>query len=145
MPEVNGLKNLRISDGHRFNWICPQKLVRAQDVGRDTEDPLGMRTRSSLSYIHVDYSDLEENTYKARAVYKRFFFFLCRIKPSGLFPFRTILKLWILQRVSMTPWKGEDEPVERPLPTQKPRKQTTMLRVGFEPTIPVSEQAKTFL
>jgi hypothetical protein len=52
---------------------CPQKPVRAQDVGRDTEDPLGMRTQSSLSSIHVDYSDLEENAYKAFAVYKRSF------------------------------------------------------------------------
>jgi hypothetical protein len=48
----------------------------------------------------------------------------------------------------MIPWMG-DQPVARPLPThrttqtQNKRTQTSMLRVGFEPTIPVFEQAKT--
>jgi hypothetical protein len=45
------------------------------------------------------------------------FFLLSQIRPSGLFPFRTDLKLWILQTVVRTPWTG-DHPVARPLPTQ---------------------------
>jgi hypothetical protein len=47
-----------------------------------------------------------------------------------------------------TPWTG-DQPVARPLPThttaqtQNKRTQTSMPLVGFEPTIPVFERAKT--
>jgi hypothetical protein len=43
-----------------------------------------------------------------------------------------------------TPWTS-DQPVVRPLPTQRQnnRTQTSMPRVGFEPTIPVFERAKT--
>jgi hypothetical protein len=50
--------------------------------------------------------------------------------------------------VSRTPWTG-DQPVARPLPTyrtiqtQNKRKQTSMPRVGFETTVPVSEREKT--
>jgi hypothetical protein len=50
--------------------------------------------------------------------------------------------------VGGTPWKG-DLPVARPLPTHKTTQtqnkstQTSMPRVGFEPTIPVFEWAKT--
>jgi hypothetical protein len=56
--------------------------------------------------------------------------------------------LWTLATVGRTPWT-EDQPVVRPLPThrttrtQKERTQTSMPRVGFEPTIPVLERAKT--
>jgi hypothetical protein len=54
----------------------------------------------------------------------------------------------ILRTVGRTPWTG-DQPVARPLPTrrttetQNRRTQTSMPRVGFEPTIPVFERAKT--
>jgi hypothetical protein len=43
-----------------------------------------------------------------------------------------------------TPWTG-DQPVVRPLPTQtqNKRRQTSMSCVGFEPTIPAFERAKT--
>jgi hypothetical protein len=47
-----------------------------------------------------------------------------------------------------SPWTS-DQPVARPLPThkttqtQKKRTQTSMPRVGFEPTIPAFERAKT--
>jgi hypothetical protein len=49
-----------------------------------------------------------------------------------------------------TPWKG-DQPVARPLPTHRTTQtqnkrthtQTSMPRVGFEPTIPASEREKT--
>jgi hypothetical protein len=42
--------------------------------------------------------------------------------------------------VSRTPWTG-DQPVARPLHIH--RTQTSMPEVGFEPTIPVFERAKT--
>jgi hypothetical protein len=42
-----------------------------------------------------------------------------------------------------TPWMW-DQPVVRPLPTQNKRRRTSMPWVGFEPTIPVFERAKTF-
>jgi hypothetical protein len=54
----------------------------------------------------------------------------------------------ILYTVGRTPWTG-DQPVARPLPThrttqtQNKRTQTSMSRVGFEPTIPVFGRAKT--
>jgi hypothetical protein len=49
----------------------------------------------------------------------------------------------ILYTVGRTPWTGE-QPVARPLPTHKTtRTQKSMPRVGFEPTIPVFERAKT--
>jgi hypothetical protein len=54
----------------------------------------------------------------------------------------------ILYTVGRTPWTG-DQPVARPLPihrtTQKQNKltQTSMSWVGFEPTIPLFERAKT--
>jgi hypothetical protein len=50
--------------------------------------------------------------------------------------------------VAKTPWTGV-MPVARPLPThrttqtQKKRTQTSMRRMGFDPTIPVFVQAKT--
>jgi hypothetical protein len=48
----------------------------------------------------------------------------------------------IFYAVGMTPWTG-DQPVARPLPTQNKRTQTSMPQMGFEPTIPVFEKAKT--
>jgi hypothetical protein len=53
-----------------------------------------------------------------------------------------------LYTVGRTPWTG-DQPVARKLPThrttqtQNKRTQTSMPQVGFQPTIPVFEQAKT--
>jgi hypothetical protein len=54
----------------------------------------------------------------------------------------------ILYTVGRTPWTG-DQRVARPLPThrttqtQNKRTQISVPRVGFEPTIPVFERAKT--
>jgi hypothetical protein len=54
----------------------------------------------------------------------------------------------LMHTVGRTPWTG-DQPVTRPLPvhrraqTQNKRTQTSMSQVGFEPTISVSELAKT--
>jgi hypothetical protein len=54
----------------------------------------------------------------------------------------------ILYTVGRTPWTG-DQPVERPLPThrttqtQNKHTPTYMPWIGFEPTIPVLERAKT--
>jgi hypothetical protein len=53
----------------------------------------------------------------------------------------------ILYTVGRTPWTG-DQPVSRPLPThttqtRNKRTETSMHRVGFEPTIPAFEGAKT--
>jgi hypothetical protein len=60
----------------------------------------------------------------------------------------TLAAFLSLYTVGRTPWTG-DKPVARPLPThrttqtQNKRTQTSMLRVGFEPTTPVFEQVKT--
>jgi hypothetical protein len=54
----------------------------------------------------------------------------------------------IFYTVSKTPWKG-DQPVARPLPAHRPTQthnkctQSSMPRVGFEPTTPVFERAET--
>jgi hypothetical protein len=73
------------------------------------------------------------------------------------FPVYIFLSLWlyspldlggffsflILYTVGRTPWTG-DEPVARPLPTHRTTQtQTCIPWVGFEPTIPVFERAKT--
>jgi hypothetical protein len=60
-------------------------------------------------------------------------------------PFFSFLILYIIGR---TPWTGA-QPVARPLPTHRTTQthnkstQTSMPRVGFEPTIPVFERTKT--
>jgi hypothetical protein len=53
-----------------------------------------------------------------------------------------------LYTVGRTPWMGDQPitwslPTHRPTQTQNKRTQTSMPRMGFEPMIPVSEQAKT--
>jgi hypothetical protein len=67
-----------------------------------------------------------------------------RIRPSDLFPLR-IMKLWFLQRVGRTLWKG-DQPVASPLPIQDNtnRTLTSMAQMGFEPKIPVFVRVKKF-
>jgi hypothetical protein len=63
----------------------------------------------------------------------------------GPWPLLSFLNLYTVGR---TPWT-EDQPLARPLPahratqTQNKRTQTSMPQVGFEPTIPVFERAKT--
>jgi hypothetical protein len=65
--------------------------------------------------------------------------------PGGPWPHFQFINLYTVSRTS---WTG-DQPVARPLPThratqtQNKRTQTSMPRVGFEPTIPVFEWAKT--
>jgi hypothetical protein len=65
------------------------------------------------------------------------------VEPWPLFQF-----LSLVYTGSRTPWTG-DQPVARPLPahttaqTQNKRSHTSMSQVGFEPTIPVFERAKT--
>jgi hypothetical protein len=70
--------------------------------------------------------------------------FLWLYSPLGLGRFFGFLKLYTLGR---TPWTG-DQPVGRPLlthrttSTQNKRTQTSMPRVGFEPTTPVLKREK---
>jgi hypothetical protein len=71
-----------------------------------------------------------------------------------LWPYSPLLDLGrffsflVIYTLGRTPWTG-DQPVARPLPThrttqtQNKRTQTSMPRVGFEPTIPVFERTKT--
>jgi hypothetical protein len=72
------------------------------------------------------------------SIYLRFY------SPCGPWLLFQFLNLYI---VSRTPWTG-DQPVTRPLPThrtqiQNKSTQTSMPRVGFEPTIPVFKREKT--
>jgi hypothetical protein len=71
--------------------------------------------------------------------------YLWLYSPCGPWPLFQFLNLYAVGR---TPWTSY-QPVARPLPTrrttqrQNRRTQTSMPRVGFEPTIPVFERAKT--
>jgi hypothetical protein len=62
--------------------------------------------------------------------------------------FGRFINFLILYTAGRTPWTG-DQPVARPLPTsrktqiQNKRTQTSMSRVGFEPTIQAFEREKT--
>jgi hypothetical protein len=68
------------------------------------------------------------------STYLRFYSF------SGLWPLIQFLNPY---RVDRAPWTG-NQPVARPLPThRRTQTQIPMPRVGFEPTIPVFERAKT--
>jgi hypothetical protein len=64
------------------------------------------------------------------------------VGPWPLFQFLNVCT------IGRTPWTG-DQSVARPLPThgtaqaENKRIQTSMPRVGFEPTMPVFERAKT--
>jgi hypothetical protein len=78
---------------------------------------------------------------------------LKRIIILALQPFSgrsPLFSLLVLYTVGRTPWTG-DQPVARSLPThraiqrQNKRTQTSMPRVGFEPTVPASERAKSVL
>jgi hypothetical protein len=73
-------------------------------------------------------------------------------RNSSLWPYIPLdlgrfFSFWILYTISRTAWTG-DQLVARPLPThrttqtQNKRTQTSVPRVGFEPTIPVFERAK---
>jgi hypothetical protein len=59
-----------------------------------------------------------------------------------------LFRILILYTDGRAPWTG-DQPVARPLPTQRTtqtqnkRTQTSIPRVGFDPTIPAFERAKT--
>jgi hypothetical protein len=63
--------------------------------------------------------------------------------PCGTWPLFQFINL---HAVGKTPWTG-DQPVARPLlrtiQTQNKRTQTSMARVGFEPTIAAFKRAKT--
>jgi hypothetical protein len=67
---------------------------------------------------------------------------------SPLLDLGCFISFFILYTVGRTSWTG-DQPVSRPLSThgttqtQNKRTQTSMPWVGFEPTIPVFERAKT--
>jgi hypothetical protein len=71
--------------------------------------------------------------------------YLWRYSPCGSWPLFQSLNPYTIGR---TPWTG-DQHLERRLPThgttqtQNKRRQTSMSRVGFEPTIPVFERVKT--
>jgi hypothetical protein len=71
--------------------------------------------------------------------------YLWLYSPDGPLPLFQFLNLYIVGR---TPWTG-DQAVARPLPTHRTTQtrnkctQTSMSWVGFEPTIPVFQRAKT--
>jgi hypothetical protein len=78
----------------------------------------------------------------------KYFFYTDGLGFLGCSRSELIMKFWILQRVGRTTWTV-DQPDARLLPhrttqTQNKSRQISMLRFGFEPTIPVYEGARTF-
>jgi hypothetical protein len=102
----------------RGRVCCLQLLLASPAQSFSGPNPLGLTTK-----LYSPYS-------MYGCTFGRFFSFL------------------ILYTAGRTPWTGY-QPVTRPLPahrtteTQNRRTQTSMLRVGFELTIPVFELAKT--
>jgi ribosomal protein L4 len=71
------------------------------------------------------------------------------MRPSGLFPTRINLEIWIFIDSRQDSSDGGSAPsqgryVHTTTGTKKKRGQTSMSRVGFEPTIPVFEGGKVF-
>jgi hypothetical protein len=68
--------------------------------------------------------------------------------PSVVFPTRINLELWISQRAGRVLGRGsalsQGLYLHRTTQTQTKRRQTSMPRVGSEPTITVFEREKTF-
>jgi hypothetical protein len=68
--------------------------------------------------------------------------------PLSCWTLTAFFSFLILYTVGRTPWTG-DQPVARPLPTHRiiqthnKRTKTPMPGVGFEPTVPAFERAKT--
>jgi hypothetical protein len=98
-------------------------------------DPVYLRIYSSI-YISI-HSCLNQSINLS--------IYLWLYSPCGPLPFFQVLNLYTVGRI---PWAG-DQHIARPLPTHTATQthnkciQTSMLRVGFEPTIPVLERAKT--
>jgi hypothetical protein len=110
---------------------------RVTNISVETVSILDILLHGRIRYLAMNQYD------EAQFVYS--FLSLWFYSPSDLGRFFSFL---ILYTVGRTPWTG-DQPVARPLPThrttqkQNKRTQTFMSQVGFEPTIPVFERAKT--
>jgi hypothetical protein len=104
---------------------------------------------STLYFINTPISNTNTAASQMLLLYWLNYGYIClsmALQPFvGLGRFYSFLMFYT---VGMTPWMG-DQPVARPLPahrtaqTQNKRTQTSIPQVGFEPTIPVFERAKT--
>jgi hypothetical protein len=104
-----------------------------------------LRPSCCIKYGHSEISIRKEN----RENYDMYYHLL--YLSMALQPFVrsfTLFSFLILYTVGRTPWTG-DQLVAKPLPirrttqTQNKRTQTSMSRVGFEPTTPMLDGAKT--
>jgi hypothetical protein len=117
----------RISTVHQLSWQGLRGFI--QYIKADVQIELG--TGMTASFRIITYSLLTNIS--------------MALQPFGPCSFFSFL---IIYTVGRTPWTG-DQPVARPLSahrttqTQNKRTQTSVLRVGFEPTIPVFELALT--
>jgi hypothetical protein len=62
------------------------------------------------------------------------------LQPFGPWPLFQFLNLYTIRRI---PWMGDQPVAKAATYTQNKCTQTSMSRLGFEPTIPVFERAKT--
>jgi hypothetical protein len=97
-----------------------------------------MQTRLILAYSSI-----------VKSYYYYYYYYYYYASTALLLGLGHFFSFLILHTIGRTLWTG-DQPVAMPLPThrttqtQNKRTQTSMPWVGFEPTIPAFERAKTF-
>jgi hypothetical protein len=129
----------------KFHLRCSKKLLnfnqnRLKCFREIASMLLGAYLKRSHLFFYVEYSSSKDTDryFLYQWLYSPF------VGPCPLFQF------FHLYTVGRTPWEG-DQPVARPLlaqrttQTQNKRTQISMPGVGFEPTIPAFERAKTVI
>jgi hypothetical protein len=97
---------------------------------------------------HCCFNNLRDWKYaQVVSIYLSIYLSICLWLYNPLLGLGRFFSFLIFYTVGRTPWTG-DQPVARPLPAQRTaqtenkRTQTSMPKVGFEPTIPVFEREK---
>jgi hypothetical protein len=134
------------------NCIIVCKQFRCFDGANTIADPVGsgVQSRHVVACTVNNFNHVIRHpgqaSYPSPPDYKYLSIYLWIESP--LLGLGRFFRFFIVYTVGMTPWTG-DQPVARPLParrteqTQNKRTQTSVSQVGFEPTIPAFERAKT--
>jgi hypothetical protein len=131
------MKNINLnksSHNPKFNVLC---LARDISIWRHS---------SFILFIKYHYPSIHTSVHPS--IHPSIYLSLYIYGTTALVNLCRLFSFLILHTVGRTPRTG-DEPVPRQLPThtgqykQNKRTQTSAPRVGFEPTIPVFERAKT--
>jgi hypothetical protein len=119
--------------------------IGGKKIGRQRKPKFSEKTYSSTTFVyHKIPHDQTRVWTRATAVGSRRLTAWAMARPY----LGSFISSLILYTVGKTPWTG-DQPFARPLPAhrttkiQNKRTQTSMPRVGFEPTIPAFERTQT--